>query len=101
MYQSFEEDRKLMDRSLEISSQEMMESNKKLSQQSQELQNVLDHIKDSIKQLDKNTQHPQKDMSLEELSSYLRDLIIEHQRNKHEIIQQKNYLFTIVDSIGE
>lgn len=41
MYESFEQDRKLMERSIELSSEEMMQNNEKLFEQSEELQKSI------------------------------------------------------------
>lgn len=101
MYESFEQDRKLMERSIELSSEEMMQNNEKLFEQSEELQKVFSDIESLVQELEKGSENHNANMTLSDLSSYLWERIRESQKNRLEIIRQKNYLLTIVDSIGE
>jgi len=101
MYQSFDDDRKLMDRSLDISSRELLEKNEKLSKNSETVNIVLQDMLRSIQDLDNRKKVEVENMEIEDLSHYLQDLIRSVKRSKIEAVKQKNYLFTIVDSIWE
>jgi len=101
VYEWFEKDRILMDRSLDLSSRELMEKNEKLLEKSETVNAMLWDMMKSVQELDNTKKHEFHDMELTDLSVYLRELIRSVKKSKIEAIKQKNYLFTIVDSIWE
>ncbi|MCH8518411.1 PAS domain S-box protein [Candidatus Gracilibacteria bacterium] len=101
MYQSFEEDRKMIERSLEISSQEMLENNEKLFSQSKELQDIFKDMLLLIEELDNDLHFKASDMKIKDLSQYLGNLISEVQNKRLEVMQQKDSLSAIIDNIAE
>ncbi len=101
MYQSFDDDRSMMDRSLELSSQELMENNESLKKRWEEIQKVLDNLLKAVQKFQGKRNKDTSDMQAEDLSLYLSELIAESEENKAHTLKQKKYLSTIVDNIGE
>jgi PAS domain S-box-containing protein len=93
-YDGFENDQQLMQRSLEISSEEMLAKNKILEQQAQATKEAIDAIIRSVAELapETYTQSIYHENSVEEitrLSDFLTNVIIEHKRSVMEMVKQK------------
>ncbi|MDA9129286.1 ATP-binding protein [Candidatus Gracilibacteria bacterium] len=101
MYQSFEDDRKLTDRSIEIGSQDLIKTNDVLTQKTGEMQIVLDNLLLAIKEFQVKKHKDITNMKVDDLSYYLSELISDSERDKKDIESQQKYLSAIVDSIGE
>ena len=100
-YLSFENDRNLMERSLEISSQEMLEKNDKLRKNAQEKEKILENLLFSAKSLEKDKGIEKKNLKIYDLSNYLKWLIEENIKNQKQISYREKRLKTIVNSIWE
>ncbi len=93
-YDGFENDQQLMQRSLDISSEEMLGKNKILEQQAQATKEAIDAIIRSVAELapETYTQSIYHENSVEEitrLSDFLTNVIIEHKRSVMEMVKQK------------
>ena len=93
-YEGFDNDRILMERSLEISSQELLERNKKLQEESKIQKQVLKNLEISFREFvpnmsdvifNNNSEMPQNIMSLTES---LKEMIHESKKNEEKIIRQ-------------
>ncbi len=101
-YRDFDDGRKLMERSLDISSHELMWINKKMWENIAEKEELLNDLLDSVKRLEgtrKNTLS--RDIWVKDLSWYLKKLITQNISNTKQIAQKEKRLATIVDSVGE
>ncbi len=89
-YRSFEDDRILMERSLDISSSEMLEKNEILQKNAQENENIIHDLLESISKLDTwSSFKKKKHIDISELTSYLVKLIRRDKKNIEKIIQQE------------
>lgn len=93
-YDGYENDQHLMQRSLEISSDEMFQKNKTLESQANITKGAIEAIMNSVAELapETYTQSIKHDNSIEEiarLSKFLNDLIVEHKKSVLEMVRQK------------
>lgn|GEM_PF-3536222 len=86
-YEFYEDDRKLLERAMEISSMELTEANETLRAQSRHQQQILDRIKNTINSI-RGEQLHQKDLEdygsddIADLADFLHSLVSELKRNE-------------------
>ena len=88
-YDSFDEDRKMTEHSLEISSNELLENNRQLQADAKKQEEVLYNIRSVISELIPDQNEGKNSLSSEDeivsLSSYLKRIMKEHSERVHEI----------------
>jgi len=87
-YTSYEMDRELMERSLDISSEEMREKNESLHEKAESNKKIISNLLDAIEELD-NKKINQESLEAFELSEYLKELIRSDIENKEKIIKHE------------
>lgn len=93
-YDAYENDQQLMQRSLDISSEEMLAKNQILEQQAKATKEAIDAIINSVATLapETYTQSIYHENSVEEitrLSQFLTNVIVEHKKSVLEMVRQK------------
>lgn len=102
-YEAFENDRSLMERSLEISSMELSDMNKQLTDQNHEKTEILSSLIHAIKTLELAQKKKEKyeDITPSELPKYFYTLIDEYVNSQKTIVQNLQYQDTILNSLNE
>jgi hypothetical protein len=102
-YESFENDRSLMERSLEISSMELSNMNKQLTDQNREKTEILSTLIHAIEALELAQKKKEKygDITPSELPKYFYSLIDEYVSSQKIIVQNLQYQDTILNSLNE
>ena len=102
-YESFENDRSLMERSLEISSMELSDMNKRLTDQNREKTEILSTLIHAIEALElaQKTKEKYVDITPSELPKYFDTLIGEYMSSQKTIEQNLQYQDTILNSLNE
>jgi PAS domain S-box-containing protein len=103
-YDFHERDLKLRDRSLRLSSDELMSANHKIREENKQHQRVIETLRHSVNQLLVEQGKPPIDddfTNLHELSSLILELINEQKRLEHKLKEEQAFHQSITDSIGE